>query len=137
MCVLTRSSKIICVFFGFYVDGADYLRQILPIYFIHHKLSLRRLRQFVRKLPSEDRNKLVGKVSGLDASTLHSLLDAWIATATAADIRRLPDILSKTGASDASERLQSKLQKVDAHLKRLTHQCSSHVHTGNMLPMSH
>ncbi|XP_030002457.1 tumor necrosis factor receptor superfamily member 6B-like isoform X2 [Sphaeramia orbicularis] len=110
-------------------DGADFLRQILPKYFVHHKLSLRRLRQFVRKLPSEDRKKTAGNVSGLDVSGLHSLLDAWIAAATVADIRRLPDVLTKIGANNIGDRLLNKLRKIESQLTHLTDTCSTDAPT--------
>ncbi|XP_039675752.1 tumor necrosis factor receptor superfamily member 6B-like isoform X2 [Perca fluviatilis] len=99
-------------------DGGDYLKEIIPAFFVHHKMTLRRLRQVVHKLPSEDGKKQAG-ASGLNLSELHARINTWVASASANQIRQLPEILAKTGANGASERLKSKLQRIDSNLKQL------------------
>ena len=99
-------------------DGGDYLKEILPAFFIHHKMTIRRLRRIVQKLPSED-GKRQGGVSGLSLSDLHAQLNSWVASATASQIRQLPAILTKTGANGAGERLQNKLLRIDSSMKAL------------------
>ncbi|XP_035848954.1 tumor necrosis factor receptor superfamily member 6B-like [Sander lucioperca] len=99
-------------------DGGDYLKEIIPAFFVHHKMTLRRLRQVMHKLPSED-GKRQGATSGLNLSDLHARINAWVASASANQIRQLPEILAKTGANSAGERLQSKLQRIDSNLKQL------------------
>uniref|UniRef100_A0A8C9XQQ9 TNFR-Cys domain-containing protein n=1 Tax=Sander lucioperca TaxID=283035 RepID=A0A8C9XQQ9_SANLU len=89
-----------------------------PAFFVHHKMTLRRLRQVMHKLPSED-GKRQGATSGLNLSDLHARINAWVASASANQIRQLPEILAKTGANSAGERLQSKLQRIDSNLKQL------------------
>ncbi|XP_070702541.1 tumor necrosis factor receptor superfamily member 6B [Pempheris klunzingeri] len=99
-------------------DGADYLKEILPAFFVHQKLSMKRLRQIVNKLPSED-GKTQGRSSRLDLSDLHEAINTWMVSATAKQIRQLPQLLRKTGASSASERLLNKLQRIDSSLTQL------------------
>uniref|UniRef100_A0A8C9XT35 TNFR-Cys domain-containing protein n=1 Tax=Sander lucioperca TaxID=283035 RepID=A0A8C9XT35_SANLU len=72
----------------------------------------------MHKLPSED-GKRQGATSGLNLSDLHARINAWVASASANQIRQLPEILAKTGANSAGERLQSKLQRIDSNLKQL------------------
>ncbi|XP_028452962.1 tumor necrosis factor receptor superfamily member 6B isoform X2 [Perca flavescens] len=99
-------------------DGGDYLKEIVPAFFIHHKMTLRRLRQVVHKLPSEDGKRQPG-ASGLDLSELHARINTWVASASANQIRQLPEILAKSGANSAGERLKSKLQRIDSNLRQL------------------
>uniref|UniRef100_UPI0037E8E908 tumor necrosis factor receptor superfamily member 6B n=1 Tax=Semicossyphus pulcher TaxID=241346 RepID=UPI0037E8E908 len=94
-------------------DGGDYLKEIIPSFFVHHKMSVRRLRQILRKLPTEDGKKHEG-IHRLSVSDLHKHINAWVASATAAQIRQLPAILIKTGANSAGERLQYKLNRIDS-----------------------
>lgn len=97
-------------------DGADYLREILPAFFVHHNINIKRLRRIVHKLPSQD-GKRQGRNTELNSSELHQRLNAWIASATAEEIRKLPSVLTNAGASGAGERLDQKLQRVDSQLK--------------------
>lgn len=102
-------------------DGADYLRAILPTFFVHQQMAVRRLRHVVQRLPSED-GRRQGGVSGLNVSALHQKLDLWVTSATAAQIRRLPTILRKSRAYGASERLKNKLRSIES---RLVNVCGS------------
>lgn len=99
-------------------DGGDYLKEILPAFFVHQKMTIRRLRRIVHKLPSED-SKRQGAALGLNLSDLHARINSWIDSATANQIRQLPEILTKTGANSAGERLLNKLQRIDLNLKEL------------------
>ncbi|XP_039977714.1 tumor necrosis factor receptor superfamily member 6B-like [Xiphias gladius] len=99
-------------------DGADYLKKILPTFFGHAKMSLRRLRRIVHNLPSEDGKKQAG-TSELNLKDVKVRLDAWIASATAKQIRQLPAALTKAGANGSGERLHNKLQRIDSNLNKL------------------
>ena len=106
------------IVFVCFADGADYLREILPAFFVHHSMSVRRLRRLVHHLPAED-GKTQGVTAGLDVPELDARLRTWIASAAAKQIRQLPDVLKRIGADGARERLQSKLQRVDAAVQQL------------------
>ncbi|XP_029299267.1 tumor necrosis factor receptor superfamily member 6B-like isoform X2 [Cottoperca gobio] len=99
-------------------DGGDYLKEILPAFFVHQKMCIRRLRQIVHKLRSEDGKKQ--RSSGLNLSALHVQINTWVASATANQIRQLPAILTKTGANSAGERLLNKLKKIDSNLSQIS-----------------
>ncbi|XP_035537643.1 tumor necrosis factor receptor superfamily member 6B-like [Morone saxatilis] len=99
-------------------DGAEYLREILPTFFVHHQIPIRRLRRIVQKLPSKDGSRHAG-TSGLSTSALNEQLNAWVASATAKQIRQLPDILTKAGANSAGDRLHNKLQRIDSNVAEL------------------
>ncbi|XP_044026823.1 tumor necrosis factor receptor superfamily member 6B-like [Siniperca chuatsi] len=97
-------------------DGADYLKEILPAFFVHQKMPITRLRRVVQRLPSEGDRKQK-ETSGLNLSDLHVRINTWVASATAKQIRQLPKILPR--ANSAGERLQRKLQRIDSHLNEL------------------
>ncbi|KAI3358964.1 hypothetical protein L3Q82_015348, partial [Scortum barcoo] len=93
--------------------GADYLREILPTFFVHQKMSIRRLRRIVNHL-----NRADGHVRH-NLSDLLMQINSWVASATPEQIRQLPDILMKAGVNGAAERLQNKLQRIDSNLQTL------------------
>ncbi|XP_056265795.1 tumor necrosis factor receptor superfamily member 6B-like [Pseudoliparis swirei] len=97
-------------------DGGDYLREILPSFFVHQKIHAKRLRRILHKLPPSGTKR---GASGLDPSDLRGRIDTWAATATAAQIREVPAVLTRTGADGAGERLRNKLQRIDSNLKEL------------------
>uniref|UniRef100_A0A4W6BTE6 TNFR-Cys domain-containing protein n=1 Tax=Lates calcarifer TaxID=8187 RepID=A0A4W6BTE6_LATCA len=99
-------------------DGASYLREILPAFFAHHTLTVKRLRRIVHHLPSEDGKKQAG-TSTLNLPELRVRINAWVASATAQQIRRLPEALIKAGANNVGERLQNKLRRIDCNLNEL------------------
>ncbi|XP_049457415.1 tumor necrosis factor receptor superfamily member 6B-like [Epinephelus fuscoguttatus] len=99
-------------------NGGDYLKEILPDFFVHQKINIKRLRQIVHKLPSED-SKRQGATLRLNLSELNARINTWVASATANQVRQLPGILNKTGANGASKRLQNKLQRINLNLKEL------------------
>lgn len=103
---------------SFLADGADHLKEILSSFFVHHKMNTRRLRQIVQRLQPRDR-KSRDRASRLTFSALHELIDAWISSATAGQIRQLPAMLRKAGAKGAAERLENKLQRIDSRLIEL------------------
>ncbi|XP_034534495.1 tumor necrosis factor receptor superfamily member 6B-like [Notolabrus celidotus] len=99
-------------------DGADYLREILPAFFVHHKMSVRRLRHVLRILLLEDGKRHEG-IATLYLPELKRRIDAWVASATTAQIRKIPSILAKAGAGGAAERLKNKLQRIDSNVGEL------------------
>nr|XP_040045321.1 LOW QUALITY PROTEIN: tumor necrosis factor receptor superfamily member 6B-like [Gasterosteus aculeatus aculeatus] len=98
-------------------DAGDYLREILPAFFVHQKIHPRRLRRILNRLPSES-GKNHG-ASGLGLSDHQARINAWVASATAAQIRQLPAALTRSGADGAGHRLLSKLQRIEWSLSEL------------------
>ncbi|XP_072226315.1 tumor necrosis factor receptor superfamily member 6B [Leuresthes tenuis] len=94
-------------------DGGDYLKEIIPAFFVHHKMN-KRLHRIVHKLLSENGKKQ--STSELNDLELHAKISAWAASATAMQIRQLPDMLAKTLANGSGERLWTKLNHINAHL---------------------
>ncbi|MEQ2186717.1 hypothetical protein GOODEAATRI_031541 [Goodea atripinnis] len=101
-------------------DGAAYLKEIIPAFFIHHKIKQKRLRRIVLKLPSQDVREQRGTFE-LSFSQLHSRISSWVSSATPMQIRQLPVVLIKMRASHAGEKLQNKLNRID---KNLSKQCN-------------
>ncbi|KAI4818008.1 hypothetical protein KUCAC02_011376 [Chaenocephalus aceratus] len=101
-------------------DGGDYLKEILPAFFVHYNIPGRRLHRFAHRLPTKDSKKQA--VSGLTTSELHSLINTWVASATASQIRQLPAILKNAGVN-SDDRLLSKLERLDSNLKQIP-QCA-------------
>ncbi|XP_007569094.1 tumor necrosis factor receptor superfamily member 6B-like isoform X2 [Poecilia formosa] len=99
-------------------DGAEYLKEIVPAFFIHHKIKMKRLRRVVNKLPSDNVRKQEGTLE-LSFSELHSRIRSWVSSATSMQIRQLPAILIKLRASHTGEKLQKKLNRIDKNLLRL------------------
>ncbi|KAM6899622.1 tumor necrosis factor receptor superfamily member 6B-like [Xenentodon cancila] len=99
-------------------DEAHYLKEIIPAFFGHHKMSLKRLRRIVHMLPTKNGKKQVG-TSQLHFSELYAHINTWLSTATAAEIHQLPAILDKTGANIASERLKHKLNSIVKYLTEM------------------
>lgn len=102
------------------LDGAEYLKEIVPAFFIHHKIIIKRLRRIVNKLPSDDVRKQEG-TSELSFSELHSRISSWVSSATPMQIRQLPAIMIKLRVSHAGEKLQKKLNGIDKNLLKLCH----------------
>ncbi|XP_071356593.1 tumor necrosis factor receptor superfamily member 6B [Trachinotus anak] len=99
-------------------DGAIYLKEILPAFFLHQKIHIKRLRRITHNLPSEDGKKQRG-TSTLCLSELNELINTWVTSATPGQVRQLPEILTKVGANGAGEKLQSKLHRIDSNLSEL------------------
>ncbi|XP_060948343.1 tumor necrosis factor receptor superfamily member 6B-like [Limanda limanda] len=99
-------------------DGASYLREILPAFFLHHSMSEKRLRRLVHLLPSED-GKSQGGTAALQLPELNARLNTWIASAAEKQIRQLPAVLKRIGTGSSGERLHSKLQRIDSGVQQL------------------
>ncbi|XP_059205850.1 tumor necrosis factor receptor superfamily member 6B-like [Centropristis striata] len=98
-------------------DGGDYLKEILPAFLVHQKMTPRRLRRILHNLPSK--NGKIHGISKLSRPDLHARINAWVASATAAQIRQLPDLMTNSGAISAGEKLRHKLQRIDLNLQGL------------------
>lgn len=101
-----------------FVDGAEYLKEILPLFFVHHKMRTRRLCRIVHRLPHNGR-KRNGGTSQLKLSELHQKIDTWVTSATAGQIRQLPAVMKKAGATKAANNLENKLRRMDSQLAEL------------------
>uniref|UniRef100_A0A3B4A860 TNFR-Cys domain-containing protein n=1 Tax=Periophthalmus magnuspinnatus TaxID=409849 RepID=A0A3B4A860_9GOBI len=98
----------------------DILRTILPSFFSHHTLSLRRLRHVVSKLPSVQGRVLRRRsLSGLNQDQLRSRLDLWIRESHPDYFRTLHKILQETGAAYTAEKLQHKLDRIKSALNHI------------------
>ncbi|KAM9385497.1 tumor necrosis factor receptor superfamily member 6B-like [Pholidichthys leucotaenia] len=91
-------------------DGGEYLREILPSFFTHQNINLKRLRRLVHRLTKE-------RTSELSVPQLNVHLKAWTSSATAKQIQELPEILMKIGASGSGEKIKTKLDRISDHLK--------------------
>lgn len=107
------------IFSLFLADGAEYLKEIIPAFFLHHNINIRRLRRILHKLPGVGDGNKPTETSVLNLSALHERLNAWVASATASQIRQLPEILKKAGVDHTGERLHNKLQRIDSNLNEL------------------
>lgn len=114
----------------FLSDGAEYLKEIIPAFFIHHKMNIKRLRRIVHRLPTED-GKKPGEPLELNLSELHKHIAHWTSSATATQIQQLPNIVNKAGATSVGEKLQSKLNRIQTHL---TEHCPSELLANYILP---
>ncbi|KAF6729250.1 Tumor necrosis factor receptor superfamily member 6B [Oryzias melastigma] len=101
-------------------DGADYLKEILPDFFIHHKMNIKRKRRVVHKLLSESGEKNSG-TSQMDVSQLQRKIEEWAPSSTPNQVHKLIEILSKVGADSNAEKLKSKLNRIN---RFLTEDCS-------------
>lgn len=77
-------------------------------------MSIKRLRRVAVKLPYEG-NRRPAVTTDLNRSALYEQINAWIASATAAQIRQLPEMLTKAGVN-AGERLENKLKRINTQL---------------------
>ncbi|KAF7210744.1 tumor necrosis factor receptor superfamily member 11B [Nothobranchius furzeri] len=98
-------------------DGAEYLKEVIPAFFINHKMKMKRLRRIVHKLQTEDGSKQRGTLE-LNLPQLHLHIRNWVSSATVAQIRQLPVLLIKLGARSAGEKLQRKQNQIDTRLER-------------------
>ncbi|XP_074542393.1 tumor necrosis factor receptor superfamily member 5-like isoform X2 [Halichoeres trimaculatus] len=103
----------VCMSCSTSTDGALYLKDIFPSFLVHHRPGVRKLRHVLRHVLREDGKKLEG-LSSLGVSELHQRITAWVASASAEQIRQLPAAFTRAGASGAAERLQSKLSRMES-----------------------
>ncbi|MED6293024.1 hypothetical protein CHARACLAT_006575, partial [Characodon lateralis] len=96
-------------------DGAEYLKEIIPSFFIFHKMNIKRLRRIVHKLSSQE-SKKPREALELNFSELHAHISNWVPSATATQIQQFPDIVIKVGATSVGEKLQSKLNQIQSHV---------------------
>ncbi|XP_061597587.1 tumor necrosis factor receptor superfamily member 6B-like [Cololabis saira] len=102
----------VCANCGELKDGADYLKEIIPAFFVRYKISRKRLRRMVHRLLTEG-GKQTGGRSQLASS-------AWVSSATATQIRQLPAILARRRGK-AGKILQKMLSSIE---EALTQMCS-------------
>lgn len=81
-------------------------------------MPIRRLRQIVHRLLYNGR-KRNGGISRRNLSELHQEIDTWVTSATARQIRQLPAVMKKAGATGAAEKLENKLRRIDSQLAEL------------------
>ncbi|XP_029587684.1 tumor necrosis factor receptor superfamily member 6B isoform X2 [Salmo trutta] len=101
-------------------DGAEYLQEILPAFFIqlHQKMGLQRIRRLAMRLPQEGGKKqLRGTVMKLSRRGLNDFMNSWDQGAGKDQVRKLPEMLRKTGARNAADKLELKLKYIDQQFK--------------------
>ncbi|XP_038135668.1 tumor necrosis factor receptor superfamily member 6B-like, partial [Cyprinodon tularosa] len=101
-------------------DETEYLKEIIPSFFIFHKMNIKQLRRIVQKLPSKD-GKKPGESLELSFSKLHARICEWKSSATAAHIQQLPSIISKVGETTIGGKLQNKLTNIQTFLEERCH----------------
>lgn len=72
----------------------------------------RRLRTLVKQLHPE-----AGRGTNGTPQYLHKQIRKWVDSATAARIRQLPALLKNVRANRAAEKLEKKLQRIEAQLR--------------------
>ncbi|XP_076013376.1 tumor necrosis factor receptor superfamily member 6B-like [Genypterus blacodes] len=100
-------------------DGADYLKEILPSFFVHQNMPCKRLRRLLPKLPSGVGKRSRGNMEGQSQAELQAELNTWLSSASAPQLRQLPGLLTKIRADYAGERVENKLQQIDSQLSKL------------------
>ncbi|KAM4629979.1 tumor necrosis factor receptor superfamily member 6B [Polymixia lowei] len=101
-------------------DGADYVREIIPNFFVYQNMIIKRLRRLVMKLPSRDGGTAQREnVSNLPRRDLYALINAWVDQATTEDLRQLPGKLTRVNAATAGEKLENKIKRIDHQLSQL------------------
>ncbi|RVE67059.1 hypothetical protein OJAV_G00113560 [Oryzias javanicus] len=96
-------------------DGAEYLKEILPDFFVHHKMTIKKKRRLVHKLLSESGEKDSG-TSQMNFSQLQRKIEEWIPSSTSNQVQKLLEIMSKVGAESNAEKLKSKLNRINRFL---------------------
>lgn len=99
-------------------DSAKYLKQILPSFFAHHSMALRKLRSILRHMLRAD-GKKHDHVLDLELSELQTQINSWVASASAEQIRQLPSVFARARAHSAAERLKGKLSRMDAQVSEV------------------
>ncbi|KAF7652202.1 hypothetical protein LDENG_00099690, partial [Lucifuga dentata] len=97
-------------------NGTDYLKEILPAFFVHQNMAMKRLRRLAHKLLSEGGSK--ANTSGLHRTDLYAQINAWLSSAGPENIRKLLDTLKEIGANDAPKKLERKLQHINSQLSK-------------------
>ncbi|KAM4724678.1 tumor necrosis factor receptor superfamily member 11B-like isoform 3-T3 [Anableps anableps] len=110
----------VCANCGDLQAGTTHLKEIIPAFFIHHKIKIKRLRRIVNHLPSDNVGKKKETLE-LSFSELQSRISRWVSSATLMQIWQLPDILIKMRASHAGEKLRKKLNRIDINLLKQCH----------------
>ncbi|XP_054600967.2 tumor necrosis factor receptor superfamily member 6B [Nothobranchius furzeri] len=105
----------LCGSCGELTNGAECIKEIIPSFFVHHTMNIKRLRRVVNKLPS-DGGRSRKEAQELSFSQLLSQINSWVSSATITQIKLLPDILEKCGAASNAERIQKKFDQIDTRL---------------------
>ncbi|NP_001336125.1 osteoprotegerin a precursor [Oryzias latipes] len=97
------------------IDGAEYLKEIIPGIFVHHKMSIKRMRRLVHKLLSEKGEKHSG-TSQMSSPQLQAKVEEWVLSSTSSQVHKLIEMLREVGAVHNAEKLSSKLSRIDAFM---------------------
>lgn len=97
-------------------DAADYLRDILPAFVLHQNVTSRRLRLLLHHIPGGGQGGEIGE-RPVVGSAFKRITEWLVHKATAEDIRALPALLKRVRLQRVADRLQRKLQQVEARLE--------------------
>lgn len=76
------------------------------------------MRRLAMRLPQEGGKKpLIGTVMKLNRRGLHDFMNSWDQGAGKDQVRKLPEMLRKTGARNAADKLELKLKYIDQQFK--------------------
>ncbi|XP_062343307.1 tumor necrosis factor receptor superfamily member 11B-like [Osmerus eperlanus] len=99
-------------------DGAEFLRQILPGFVSHDKMSVSKMRRFVKNNPPAGSSRPThASISRLSQSDLIGRIKSWVHMATVEQIRKLPETFMKSRIIVGADKLQWRLERIDALVK--------------------
>lgn len=95
-------------------DGADYLREILPSFFVRQRLTIKRMRRFVLNHWAKPEEKPSREtVMSLHRRNLNELINQWVHSASTKQLRLLPTYLNSIRAPMAGIKIEEKLRGID------------------------
>ncbi|XP_036395643.1 tumor necrosis factor receptor superfamily member 6B-like [Megalops cyprinoides] len=95
-------------------DRLVYLKEILPDFFAHQKMKLRKMQRLTRILRQKNGKKLRQDTEDANAQkVLQSAVSEWIKDATEERLRALPEILSKLRLNNVADKLVRKINRVE------------------------
>ncbi|XP_029920406.1 tumor necrosis factor receptor superfamily member 6B-like [Myripristis murdjan] len=97
-------------------DGADYLREILPAFFVHQKMPIKRLQRLLHKLPPQNGMIPQNKISTRSRRDLYAMINTWMVNVSTEQLRQLPMTLTKIRAKNPARKLENKLRQIDSAL---------------------
>lgn len=96
------------------LDRVEFLRGILPDFFIHH-MNKNRLQRLVSKMLRNEngRRRIRRKNRSPDINNLHERITDWVSKASVQDLRKLPEMLKQVQSYHAADKLESKIARLD------------------------
>ncbi|XP_076157111.1 tumor necrosis factor receptor superfamily member 11B-like [Alosa pseudoharengus] len=96
-------------------DGVEYLRSILPDFFIHNNLI--KNKRLARMFQKSNKRFHIKRNSRPEMNDPLVHITAWVSKASVQDLRKLPEMLEKVHLYHAAEKLDSKITRLDKEVK--------------------